>query len=117
MTHAKLAKLWDTQLRAEGALVVPIVGGAMQRPGLPDRWVCHRRWCGWIEYKTGRVADIQIAVMHEILRHGGLVFVVRPHTIESPSGEILATYEKVQGVVALLEGATGKIFDGGGAHF
>ena len=109
MTHAKLAKLWDTQLRNEGALVVPIVGGAMQRPGLPDRWVCHRRWCGWIEYKTGRVADSQIAVMREIWQHGGVALVVRPRTIESPNGEILAQYEKMQGVVDLLNQATGKI--------
>ena len=59
-------------LRRAGALVVSIVGGPMQRPGLPDRLVIHRAFSGFIEAKlaSGKLSTAQQLVRRECLERG-----------------------------------------------
>src|SRR4051812_40862088 len=63
---------WSGWLEQAGALVVPIVGGAMQRPGLPDRYVAHCRFAGWVEGKRDarQLTDAQRIVMRDLARRG-----------------------------------------------
>jgi len=40
-------------LKSKGAVVYNIHGHAMQQRGIPDLYVAHWRWQGWLELKTG----------------------------------------------------------------
>lgn len=50
-TESEMTRRITKTLTNAGALVIPIVGGQMQRPGLPDRMIIHRIWSGFIEAK------------------------------------------------------------------
>lgn len=73
------------ELRQLGASVYVAVGGIYSRPGWPDRWIGHRKWCGWIEFKReGEVPrPAQVICLSEIERAGGYCAVVTfPKTVE-----------------------------------
>ena len=60
-----------------------VVGSKMQEPGWPDRYVVHKRWHGWIEFKHGsnRLSEIQRAVCTDLDRCGVNVLIgrIRPN--------------------------------------
>lgn len=63
-----------------GALTFAVVGSTMQRAGWPDRWILHRDWTGWLEFKAhdGSVSAVQrttLAGMND--RRPGTAYVVR----------------------------------------
>jgi hypothetical protein len=60
-------------LESAGAFVFNCHGSQMQRSGMPDLWVQHQIWCGWIELKTENTAlePIQEITIEKIRRRGG----------------------------------------------
>lgn len=55
------------------------VGHRMQQSGVPDRYICHRKWHGWVEFKANErvVMTNQRVVMQNLLDRGDHVLVVR----------------------------------------
>jgi hypothetical protein len=61
-----------------GTKVIAIVGGAMQVPGLPDRYVSHPRFQGFIEMKVkAPLTTAQRLMLRGLRRTGTAAFVVR----------------------------------------
>jgi len=52
MREGQLGSDLATLLRKQNAIVVPIVAGQYSMPGTPDKYVCHKRWRGWLELKV-----------------------------------------------------------------
>jgi hypothetical protein len=96
-------------LTALGAKVIAIVGDEMQEPGLPDRIIWHKRWRGWLEFKShdGVVAPAQLAQMTQLNRRvPNSAWVVRcpgdMWTLEEPSGALVAKFHDAAGLLKLL---------------
>ena len=55
------------------------VGHTMQTSGIPDRYICHKNWRGWVEFKRDErvVRTNQRVVMQSLLDRGDHVLVVR----------------------------------------
>jgi len=66
-------------LRCCNTMVLPVVAGRMMPAGWPDRYVAHRAWSGWIEFKAdaGRLSDIQLHVIEGLRTRGVNVVVAR----------------------------------------
>lgn len=66
-------------LRGQNALVYPLVGNAFAPAGWPDRYVAHRYWNGFLEFKgdNTKVELHQQDVICELRKHGVSVWVVR----------------------------------------
>ena len=77
VNESEFNRWWSRCLRAAGAKVVAIVGTGVQEPGLPDRYVCHRRWRGWIEGKKdgGKLSTAQVIFLREMTQRGENVVV------------------------------------------
>jgi hypothetical protein len=72
---AKLKKLWE----GEDAFVFKVHGHVMQKSGMPDVYVCHPTWRGWIELKTENreVTLIQRLTVEKLRRAGDNACVAR----------------------------------------
>ena len=83
------------RLRDEGAVVFKIRGGNGQRVGIPDLYVAHHHYHGWIEvkYKSRKTTPAQQQVMRELAATGTPALVVRgpDHAVERPDGTRLLT--------------------------
>lgn len=79
MTESALTSKMVGVLRARGAWAVKIVGGPVQRSGLPDILVCYRGRFVGIEVKLPgkerNVTQIQAATLKAIHRAKGLSYV------------------------------------------
>lgn len=53
MKESNFQSLLVKSLRESGAIVFNIHGHAMQMAGIPDLYVAHNLWEGWLELKTG----------------------------------------------------------------
>jgi hypothetical protein len=95
-------------LREMNAIVFAVVGQAKQQPGWPDRYICHKRWRGWVEFK-GRdtvVTKRQRKVLRDLTERGDNAVVARfPGYVESWGGEVLGTFDGTgRGLLTCLEG-------------
>lgn len=52
MTESEMTRKLCRALEGLGAVTYVAVGGRMSRPGWPDRWIGHRDWQGWVEFKA-----------------------------------------------------------------
>ena len=60
------------------ALTFAVVGGRMQQPGWPDRYVAHAYWSGWLEMKEkGRLSQLQRKVLQGLHERGASAYVLR----------------------------------------
>lgn len=95
------------ELEQHNALVFAIVGGPMQTVALPDRYVHHAYWCGWLEFKGAqtRLTPLQKKRIDELnRRRGGSAFVVRyPGLIESTDGIQLGVFHNTTQLLEALE--------------
>ena len=59
--------------------VDPLVWQAYSPKGLPDRYVCHRLWRGWIEtkFKSGQLMKHQQQFLEQLMTRGENAFVIR----------------------------------------
>lgn len=73
--QTKLKKVLESQC----AFVINFHGHALQRSGLPDLEVIHRRWHGFLELKCGKnkASDLQKSVAAAIELRGVPVFIFR----------------------------------------
>lgn len=80
--QTKLKKVLESQC----AFVINFHGHALQRNGLPDLEVIHRRWHGFLELKCGKnkASDLQKSIAAAIELRGVPVYVLRcvEHKIE-----------------------------------
>jgi hypothetical protein len=65
-------------LRSVGGKTHNIHGHAMQERGIPDLWLSHREWFGWLELKVRHhLTEVQRAVIAAHMDRGVPAFVVR----------------------------------------
>ena len=66
-------------LESVNTKVLPIVGGQMQPAGIPDRYVCHSRFRGWLEFKRldRRLELLQKKFAEDFNQRGDTVLIVR----------------------------------------
>lgn len=60
MKEVNFQKILVTAFRQAGAIVFNIHGHAMQIAGIPDLYVAHKIWTGWLELKTGENATTKL---------------------------------------------------------
>lgn len=84
MKENKFQKKVVEALIAKTAWILNVHGHRMQKSGVPDLQVVHRRWCGYLELKVGKnkCSPIQKQVIKKIKDRGFPVFVLR--YIENP---------------------------------
>lgn len=79
MLEAAFTRWFCGELKKVNAYVVALVGSQMQEAGLPDRYACHARWRGWLEFKrdSNPVTGKQRAVLKALSDRGAEALVVR----------------------------------------
>ena len=79
MIESKFAKTIIDALKSIGCWTLNIHGHRFQKSGVPDIYVAHPRWSGWIEFKVGNrePTDLQIIVIKDLMYRGVPAFVVR----------------------------------------
>lgn len=77
--ECELTRWLCAELERANAVTIALVGHEMQRAGLPDRYVCHSSWRGWVEFKRndGAVSAAQRVVLQRLLDRGDHVLVGR----------------------------------------
>ena len=111
-SESELTRALCKDLERMNALVFSVVGNRMQRPGLPDRYVAHRRWQGWLEFKAsrGKLTEAQRITLRELNSRGVNTYVVRfgglhSSQIEDWEGRRLAEWNGTAvGLLDALEG-------------
>lgn len=94
------------ELKCINALVFAVVGGNMQAPGWPDRYVHHKHWQGWLEMKDkAAVSSLQAQRIKELnARAPGSAFVIRfPNLIEDENGNELGTFSSAWELIETLK--------------
>ena len=78
MSESKFTKLCCDALRAKGALVYACVATEYQS-GWPDRYISHKYWHGWIEFKsiTRRLETNQRIVIQQLQLRGDNALIIR----------------------------------------
>ena len=83
------------ELRGLGALILPIVGSTNQFAGVPDFYMSHAKWQGFIEMKGEftTLRAIQIKVMSDLIKTGTSCYVVRyPNQLQTYKGDPIAEF-------------------------
>lgn len=74
------------RLLAVNTRVYAIVGGLRQQSGLPDRYICHSIWQGWLEFKnvyTPLDARQKIELRELNRRQPGIAFILSKHSTDT----------------------------------
>ena len=79
MKESKFQKQVKKQLENQGAFVINLHGHMMQRAGLPDLFVLHRKWDGFLELKVeqNKTSAVQRIVAAKIELRGMPIYVLR----------------------------------------
>lgn len=66
------------KLRKQGAEIFSCVASRMQTPGWPDRFVAHKQWSGWIEFKREgeNLNTLQSIIVRKLKERGANVAIV-----------------------------------------
>lgn len=77
--ESEFTRWFCDRLRAVNAEVVAFVGSTMQKSGVPDRYVCHTKFRGWLEMKRNnkRLRTNQRILMTRLNERGDVSLVVR----------------------------------------
>lgn len=105
MLESKWTREVCKELEELGAKVVAFVAQKMQEPGIPDRYICHRFWRGFLEFKgaTTRLQTNQRMFISAINLRGGNAFVVRyPGFVEDVRGTVLGKFDDGTELLLLL---------------
>lgn len=104
MRETELTRKLIAALESRGAFTMKVHGHAMQRPGIPDLYVAHAEFQGWVELKVGdgRLSTLQLATIRElaqrgvsampIIARGNRVYVAAP--LKHNAGPILAAAKR-----------------------
>jgi len=103
VSESAFTRWFCERLTRVNAYCVPIVASGMQQSGLPDRYVCHHKFRGWLEFKKGdgRLSEAQRLTIKSLQERGDVAFVVRAYRgtwvfAEDITGEVLAQVEYVK---------------------
>ncbi len=68
MKETNFQRILVTSFKQAGALVFNIHGHSMQIAGIPDLYVAHKVWTGWLELKTGvnKATKLQISTLRKL---------------------------------------------------
>ena len=79
MGECKETRKFCRALEAQGAATYPAVASEMSPLGWPDRFIGHRRWTGWVEFKAwaGRVSGEQETQLGRLRAASVPAYVVR----------------------------------------
>ena len=105
MTESKFRKVICRKIRDMGGIIIPYVGSAMQFKGVPDIYLAHRRYCGFIEFKgeDTKINQVQTKVMMSLRNKGAKAYIVRaPRFICMPAGEIIEEFDNVPDLLIKL---------------
>ena len=97
-------------LRRRNALVFNLIGNAFQRD-LPDLYVAHRFWTGWLELKCDNYqpTKAQLSILAQLRKHGVKAYLFRckdnQYTLSSPAGDWTQTFDTLE---SWWEGMTGE---------
>ncbi len=78
-------KQFCVELENCGAFVIPYVASKYNRPGVPDRFVTHRLWHGWVEFKDieTKITNLQDWTIKQLRYRGCNAVILRfPNTIK-----------------------------------
>lgn len=95
-SESESTRAFCEELKRMNAVVFAIVGHKMQEAGWPDRYIHHRRWRGFVEFKKGTEVSAKQRVVIKRLneRHPGSALIVRwPGFIEDVDGNVLAEFD------------------------
>jgi len=82
-------------LRNCNAIVLAFAGSKFQIPGIPDTYVAHSKWVGWIEFKGAKTKiDIKQTQLIKMLKYREVsAFIVRePNIICDAQGAVITTF-------------------------
>ena len=79
MSESEISQKLCNSLRQLGAVVFKIHGHAMQQPGIPDFYLSHPLWQGWIETKgpMTKLTPLQVTFLRKLRKTGSNVCVLR----------------------------------------
>ena len=84
-------------LSEHGAQVIAIVGHEFQERGIPDRWVHHPYWTGWLEFKgkLTRVEPHQARMIRRMnaIRPNTALIVRQPNRVEDERGTLIFEWD------------------------
>ena len=96
-TESERTRRFCAEMIRLNGVVFAVVGGVRQEAGWPDRYICHRVWQGWIEFKNpnGTLSTKQRIVLRSLHeRKPGLAYVVRwPGYVELWDGTVVAEFD------------------------
>lgn len=97
MAETKWTRCVCKELVRLNAQVVAIVGGnPKQQRGIPDRYINHTRWRGWLEFKgpKTKIDPLQARfIAGHNARSPGTAFIVRePNRLEDHNGNLLTLF-------------------------
>lgn len=81
-TEGEFQKKFVDAMREDGAVVFNFTGNQYTGAGIPDLYVCHWRFKGWIELKAGfkhKVTEPQRITIEELSLRGDVAFVLWLH--------------------------------------
>ena len=118
MAEKHVIKALKRELEPAGALVVKIHGGPYQKAGLPDLYVAHRSWTGWLEAKhESSKSDLQRAVMKQLRVRGVEAYFIRPDDsggwLVEEHDDALVGVARYGGLLAFLAGRRMETATGG----
>jgi hypothetical protein len=101
LNESELTRRLCAELKRFNAVTYTISGGSeFMRPGMPDRFLAHRRVCGgaWLEFKASgaKCSTVQREVLREMRERGVNAFVARhgeKSGIEDEHGNLLCTWD------------------------
>ena len=78
-SESEFTRWFCDQLRAVNAEVITFVGSKMQQSGIPDRYVCHKLFRGWLEMKknNAKLRTNQRILMTRLNKRDDVCLVVR----------------------------------------
>lgn len=79
MSESTISQKLCDALRKMGSVVFKIHGHAMQQPGIPDFYLAHPLWQGWIETKgaTTKLTPLQATFLRKLQVNGANAYVLR----------------------------------------
>jgi len=101
MKETNFQRILSTSLKQAGAIVFNIHGHSMQVAGIPDLYVAHKTWTGWLELKTGtnKVTLLQQHTLRRLEATGVNVFIL---TERKPKILVKDSYETMIGQLPFM---------------
>lgn len=96
-TESPWTKRVCDELRKCNALVFSLIAQRAGEAGWPDRYVCHKLWSGWLEFKGNatKLKRKQAFVIRELnVRQPGSAFIIRKDGSKDDGGGIIEDHEE-----------------------